>query len=97
MQTKFTLYPIAHNKTMPSTVTLTQSLQSETLSNITPTQLKLLNQAGVHNIQALAEHDPFKLHRWLTELNTETRLVRKIPDLKTVYTWIEAARKVANR
>lgn len=72
-----------------------------TTNNITPlTQIlpaaeksfaSLLSASGITSPTDLAKNQPEKLLRWMEEVNSEQRLVRKLPTLDTVREWIRQA------
>lgn len=72
-----------------------------TTNNITPlTQIlpaaeksfaSLLSASGISSPTDLAKNQPEKLLRWMEEVNSEQRLVRKLPTLDTVREWIRQA------
>ncbi|MDF1499141.1 MAG: DUF4332 domain-containing protein [Anaerolineales bacterium] len=52
----------------------------------------LLEEAGVDTVKELRNRDPEKLHRAMMELNEHKRLVRRLPSLRQVSTWIRQAK-----
>ena len=62
------------------------------IPGITPTQATLLEASGVASPEDLARSNPDKLLRWMAEVNSETRLVRRLPSLEHVSSWVRAAR-----
>lgn len=52
----------------------------------------LLEAAGVDSVPELAMRKPENLLEKLTEVNTAKKLVRKLPTLKQVISWIEQAK-----
>ncbi|MHA1208997.1 MAG: DUF4332 domain-containing protein [Candidatus Freyarchaeota archaeon] len=54
----------------------------------------LLEEAGVQDVPDLAKQDAESLYAKLQELNEEKELVRKLPTLKEISTWIDQAKKL---
>lgn len=54
----------------------------------------LLEAAGVDTIPELAQRKAENLYKKIVEVNEAKKLVRKLPVLKQVETWIEAAKKL---
>lgn len=52
----------------------------------------LLEEAGVDTVKELRNRDPEILHRAMMELNEHKRLVRRLPSLRQVSTWIRQAK-----
>ena len=61
---------------------------------ITRTQATLLEASGVRSPEDLARNNPDKLLRWMTEVNAEKRLVRRLPELQQVRQWVEGAQNL---
>jgi len=56
---------------------------------------ELLEKAGVDTVKELRNRNPQNLHAKLEEVNTAGRqLVRALPALKTVESWVEEAKKL---
>lgn len=53
---------------------------------------ELLERAGVDSIPELAHRNPEQLHHFLKEKNDKFHLVRHIPGLSQIVTWIEQAK-----
>lgn len=54
----------------------------------------LLEVAGVDTVPELAQRNPDNLHQKLVEINTEKRLVRRLPTRDMVANWIEQAKSL---
>lgn len=54
----------------------------------------LLEAAGVDTVVELAQRRPEALHQKLAETNAARELVRQLPTLKQVTSWIEQAKKL---
>jgi predicted flap endonuclease-1-like 5' DNA nuclease len=54
----------------------------------------LLEAAGVDSVTELATRNAESLHLKLTEINQEKRLVRQVPGIAQVTTWVEEAKKL---
>jgi len=52
----------------------------------------LLKEAGVESVGALSNRDPKTLHAKLLQVNAQKRLVRRVPSLNAVESWIALAR-----
>ncbi len=52
----------------------------------------LLEEAGVDTVVELAQRNPINLFEKLTEVNTEKKLVRKMPTLSQVEDWVSQAK-----
>jgi predicted flap endonuclease-1-like 5' DNA nuclease len=55
---------------------------------------ELLEAAGVDSIPELAHRDPAHLHSKLVEVNTQKKLVRKLPTPEQVADWVAQAKKL---
>lgn len=55
---------------------------------------ELLEKAGVDSIPELAHRDPQNLYSVLLEKNETRHLVRRVPSLPQVVTWVEEAKKL---
>jgi predicted flap endonuclease-1-like 5' DNA nuclease len=53
---------------------------------------ELLEKAGVDSVKELKQRVPSHLHEAMTEINGEHKLVRQLPGLKQVESWIEQAK-----
>lgn len=62
------------------------------IPGITSSQATLLEAAGVRSADELAQNHPDKLYRWMTEVNLEQRIVRRMPTLESVTQWVFNAR-----
>ncbi|TLD71203.1 DUF4332 domain-containing protein [Phragmitibacter flavus] len=72
-------------------------MQTESLHHIpgiTRSQAGLLEASGVKSTEDLAKNHPEKLLRWMTEVNADQRIVRRLPDLNQVAQWINEARSL---
>ena len=56
---------------------------------------ELLERAGVDTVKELKTRNPQNLHAKMLEVNTEKKLVRQTPGLKSVQKWVEEAGKLA--
>lgn len=54
----------------------------------------LLEAAGVDTVPELAQRNPEHLFAKLKEVNAEKRLVRRVPPLSSVQSWIEQAKQL---
>jgi len=54
----------------------------------------LLEQAGVDTVPELAQRKPENLHQKMTELNEQKKLVRKLPTLDQVQSWVAQAKEL---
>lgn len=54
----------------------------------------LLEESGVDTILELRNRNPANLHARLIETNTQKKLVRRVPSLNDVTTWISHAKKL---
>lgn len=52
----------------------------------------LLEEAGVDTVVELSKRVPANLHKKITEINAEKKLVRQLPTLKAVESWVEQAK-----
>ena len=52
----------------------------------------LLEQAGVDTVKELAARNPGNLHAKLSEVNAETKLAGRSPNLAEVKSWVEQAK-----
>jgi Domain of unknown function (DUF4332) len=66
------------------------------VKGIGPEYSELLEKAGVDTVKELRHRVPEHLHAKLEEANTSTGkpLVRALPSLKAVQSWVEAAKKL---
>lgn len=55
---------------------------------------ELLEKSGVDTVKELRNRVPENLHTKMTELNTKKKLVRQLPNLKKVQSWIASAKKL---
>jgi predicted flap endonuclease-1-like 5' DNA nuclease len=67
------------------------------VKGIGPEYSELLEKAGVDTVKELRHRVPEHLHAKLEEANTSTGkpLVRALPGLKAVQSWVEAAKQLA--
>jgi hypothetical protein len=54
----------------------------------------LLEAAGVDTVKELRVRVPENLHRTMTEVNADKRLVRRLPHLSEVQAWVQAAKEL---
>lgn len=54
----------------------------------------LLEEAGVDTVVELAQRNPEHLHAKLVEVNAQKRLVRRLPSLREVTSWVEQAKSL---
>lgn len=54
----------------------------------------LLEEAGVDTVVELAQRNPEHLHAKLMEVNAQKRLVRRLPSLREVRSWIDQAKSL---
>lgn len=64
------------------------------INGISEEYAELLEKAGVDSIPELAHRNPEHLHLALIEKNDMSHLVRHIPGLNQVVTWVEEAKKL---
>ncbi len=57
---------------------------------------RLLQASGVNGLVDLAKSHPSKLWRWMAEVNADQRLVRRMPQMAAVVTWVEMAKSVCS-
>ena len=56
---------------------------------------ELLEKAGVDTVKELATRNPDNLHEKMVEVNSSGRpLVRQLPGLKSVKSWVASAKKL---
>ncbi|MAU10192.1 MAG: ferredoxin [Anaerolineaceae bacterium] len=55
---------------------------------------QLLEIAGVDSVPELAQRKPENLHKKMDEVNAEKKLVRQLPSLKMVETWVMQAKSL---
>ena len=54
----------------------------------------LLEEAGVDTVPELAQRKPENLHQKLAEVNQAKKLVRQLPSLAQVQSWVEQAKEL---
>lgn len=54
----------------------------------------LLEEAGVDTVKELRNRDPKNLHQLMTEANERKRLVRRLPSIGQVSSWVAQAKKL---
>ena len=54
----------------------------------------LLEEAGVDTVPELAQRNPENLHQKLAEVNQSKKLVRQLPSLTQVQSWVEQAKQL---
>jgi predicted flap endonuclease-1-like 5' DNA nuclease len=54
----------------------------------------LLEEAGVDTVPELAQRNPDNLHQKLAEVNQSKKLVRQLPSLTQVQSWVEQAKQL---
>jgi len=54
----------------------------------------LLEEAGVDTVVELAQRKPENLHLKIVEINQEKKLVRQVPGLSQVTSWVEQAKQL---
>ena len=64
------------------------------IKGIGPEYADLLEVAGVNTVVQLARRNPENLHAKLEEVNSQKKLVRKLPTLNQVKEWIEQAKNL---
>lgn len=67
------------------------------IRGIGPQYAELLEAAGVDTVPELAQRNPENLYSKLAEVNAEKRMVKQLPTLRLVRTWVEQARKIGRR
>ncbi|MGC9523838.1 MAG: DUF4332 domain-containing protein [Anaerolineae bacterium] len=54
----------------------------------------LLEEAGVDTVPELAQRNPANLHQKIVEVNAEKKLVRRVPALSQVESWVAQAKEL---
>jgi predicted flap endonuclease-1-like 5' DNA nuclease len=54
----------------------------------------LLEEAGVDTVKELRNRDPKNLHQAISDVNENKRLVRRLPSIGQVSSWIKQAKKL---
>ncbi len=67
------------------------------IRGIGPQYAELLEAAGVDTVPELAQRNPENLYKKLAEVNAEKRMVKQLPTLRLVRTWVEQAGKIGRR
>ncbi len=57
----------------------------------------LLEMAGVDTVPELAQRNPQNLHKKMSAVNAEKKLVRQLPGLNQVREWIEQAKRLPRK
>lgn len=57
---------------------------------------QLLEVSGVESVEQLSKRDPENIVNLLHRVNSERKLTRAVPSIKTVAKWVERARVIAN-
>lgn len=57
----------------------------------------LLEEAGVDTVVELSKRVPANLHKKMIEVNAEKKLVRQLPTLKAVESWVEQAKALPGK
>jgi hypothetical protein len=73
-----------------STIT-TEPTKTFPIPTLKPPFTELLKASGVRSTQDLARNHPAKLLRWMEEVNSEKRIVRRMPPIESVTEWVEVA------
>ena len=58
---------------------------------------ELLECAGVDTVRELAQRRPDSLHAKMIETNQEKRVVRQVPSLKIVESWVTSAKALPRK
>ena len=58
---------------------------------------ELLERSGVDTVKELAQRNPEALHKKMAEVNRETKVVRSVPGLKLVQSWVSEAKKLPRK
>ncbi len=69
------------------------STQMFPIPTLKPPFAELLKASGVASTQDLARNHPAKLLRWMTEVNSEKRIVRRMPAIESVTEWVQVAQR----
>lgn len=69
-----------------------QNAPLQGIRGLTQSQANLLEASGVRSTDQLAKNHPEKLWRWMAEVNSETRIVRRLPSLESVKAWVFQAK-----
>jgi len=64
------------------------------ISGVSTQYSELLEMAGVDTVKELRNRNAENLHTKIQEVNAEKYLVRKIPSLQSVSSWVEQAKKM---
>ncbi len=67
------------------------------IRGIGPQYAELLEAAGVDTVPELAQRNPENLYNKLAQVNAEKRMVKQLPTLRLVRTWVEQASKIGRR
>ena len=62
------------------------------IPGVTEEYSDLLGEAGVVNIYTLSQSDPKKIHEKVILINKEKKLVRRLPSLSKITSWVDQAR-----
>jgi hypothetical protein len=71
--------------------TTTEPTKTFPIPTLKPPFTDLLKASGVRSTQELARNHPAKLLRWMEEVNSEKRIVRRMPPIESVAEWVEVA------
>lgn len=71
--------------------TATEPTKTFPIPTLKPPFTELLKASGVCSTQDLARNHPAKLLRWMEEVNSEKRIVRRMPPIESVTEWVEVA------
>ena len=64
------------------------------IKGVGPEYADLLEEAGVDTVPELAQRNPDNLYQKLLEVNAEKKLVRRLPTLDMVKSWVEQAKQL---
>lgn len=67
------------------------------ISGIGPQYADLLEEAGVDTVPSLAQRNPENLHSKLIEVNEDKKLVREVPGLHQVESWVSQAKELPRK
>jgi len=67
------------------------------IKGVGPEYADLLEEAGVDTVVELARRNPENLYQKLREVNQEKHLVRRLPSLSQVRSWVEQARTLPRK
>jgi hypothetical protein len=67
------------------------------IPTLKPPFTDLLKASGVRSTTDLARNNPAKLLRWMQEVNSEQRIVRRMPQIESVNEWVQVAKEQSSQ